>query len=140
MPEPEVWELLKRARTVAEVRKASQKIGAWMSLHGVSRWLPWLPTVPAVEFCDALNVYAENVLIGKRMSSYAKTNRSKSDDKRVVFLAKVLAGARYGLVPITAIKRLSHWHLSSDTAERTLKDFISRSQQTFAESNKGPRS
>lgn len=139
MPEPEVWELLKRARTVAEIHKASQKIRAWMSLQfaeGIGRSLPGDPTL---EYCEALNRYAENILIGKRMSSYAKTDRSKSDDKRVVFMAKVLAGARYGLVPITAIKRLSHWHLPGDTAERMLKDFVNRSKQAFAESKKGLR-
>jgi hypothetical protein len=93
----------------------------------------WLPVDPPLEFADALDLYAEELLGGKRLPSYAKTDRPSSDDKRVVFLSKVLAGARLDLAPITAVKRLSNWHLSRDWAEKSLKEYVEWSRKQFEE-------
>jgi len=136
MPAPEVWELLKRARTEDEIRKASREMRRWMTTEygpGVGRWLPGSPQV---EFADALELYSKQLLLGKRLPSYAKTNRPKSDDKRVVFLSRVLAGARFGLAPITAAKRLSRWHWPNDWAEKSRKEFQEWSKSEFAKSGK----
>jgi hypothetical protein len=131
MPAPEIWEQLKRARSVGEVRKASRGIRKWMDAQfgPVGRWLPGDP----LEFPDALNLYAEKVLIGKRLPSYAKTARPSSDDKRVELLSKILAGARAGLAPITAAKRLSHWHWPRDWAEKSLREHVEWSNKDFTE-------
>jgi len=133
MPEPEVWALLKRAGTASEIRVASRGIRDWMTKQFGANVLRWLPGDPPLEFTDALDLYAEALLIGKRLPSYAKTDRPKSDDKRVVFLSKVLAGARYDLAPITAVKRLSHWNFPKDWAEKTLREFVEWSRKEFAE-------
>jgi len=133
MPASEIWDLLKRARSVAEIRNASRRIRKWMTRQfgpGLGRWLPG---APAVEFADALDLYADQVLSGKRLPSYAKTDRPSSDDRRVVFLSKVLAGAKLGLAPITAVKRLSHWDLPRDWAEKPLREFIDWSQKESSE-------
>jgi len=137
MPAPEIWKLLKQARSVEDIRKASRGIQKWMTKQfgpGVGRWLPGSPPV---EFTNALNLYAEKLLSGKRLPSYAKTDRPSSDDKRVEFLSKVLAGARFGLAPITATKRLSHWHWPRDWAEKSLGEYVDWSEQKFAEGGKG---
>jgi hypothetical protein len=86
---------------------------------------------------DALELHGKQVLIGKSLPSYAKTDRKRSDDKRVVFLSKILAGARFGLAPVTAAKRLSHWNWPRDWAERTAKEFQEWSNAEFAKSGKG---
>jgi hypothetical protein len=93
----------------------------------------WLPGSPALEFPDALDLYAEQFLKGKNLPCYAKTDRPRSDDKRVEFLSKVLAGARFGLAPITAAKRLSHWHFPSDWAEKALDEHVEWSEKQFGD-------
>lgn len=136
MPAPEIWELLKGARTTEHIRKASREMSRWMATEygpGVGRWLPGSPPL---ELPDALELYSGQLLLGKRLPSYAKTKRPKSDDKRVVFLSKVLAGARFGLAPITATKRLSHWDWPKDWDERKMKEFLDLSKAEFAKSKK----
>jgi hypothetical protein len=132
MPAPELWARIPQAISVGEVRNASREIRKWMDKQfgTVGRWLPGSPPV---EFCDALDTYAEQVLVGKRLPSYAKTDRPSSDDKRVQLLAKVLAGARYGLAPMTAAKRLSGWHWPRDWAEKTQREYMEWSKKQFAD-------
>jgi len=92
----------------------------------------YLPGHPAVELAAVLDAHADTLLIGKKLPSYAKTNRPSSDDKRIEFLSKVLAGARLGLAPITAAKRLSHWHWPRNWAEKPLKEYIEWSKDEFS--------
>jgi hypothetical protein len=141
MPAPDLWVRIRQASSVEEVRKASREIRKWMDKQfgPVGRWLPGSPPL---EFCDALDAYAEQVLLAKRLPSYAKTNRPSSDDKRIQLLAKTLAGARYGIAPMTAAKRLSHWHLPRDWAEKALHEYMEWSKKQFRdhdmkEANKG---
>ena len=117
MPELEIWLLLKRARSIGELYKLSSRIRRWMNKEFgvVGRWLPG---DPPLEFPDALDLYGEQLISSRRLPSYARTNRPSSDDKRIVFCSKVLAGARFGLAPITAVKRLSHWNYPKDWAEK----------------------
>lgn len=133
MPSPEIWLQLKAARSIGEIRKASRKMRNWMTREFGPQVGRWLPGAPPVEFADALDLYAEKLLTGKHLPAYAKTDRPSSDDKRVLFISKVLAGARLGLAPITAVKRLSHWHFPRDWAEKSLKEYIDWSQKEFAE-------
>ena len=133
MPGSEIWSRLKLARSVGEIREASRRMRDWMTREYGPRVGRWLPGNPPLEFADALDLYAEKLLGGIRLPSYARTDRPSSDDKRVVFLSKVLAGARVGLAPITAVKRLSHWDFSRDWAEKPLKEFIDWSEKEFAE-------
>lgn len=135
MPAPELWVRIRQASSVGEVRKASREIRKWMDeqFGPVGRWLPGSPPV---EFPDALDLYTEQLLRGKRLPSYAKTDRPSSDDKRVEFVSKVLAGARFGLAPITAAKRLSHWHFPRDWAEKALNDHVEWSKKQFEDHEK----
>jgi hypothetical protein len=116
-PKPEVWEALKEARTSRQVKEAARRIGELRSAFVSStRW--------AQKPDDALYCFAKGFLDAKDLPNYPKTDRPKSDDKRVQFLAKVMAGLTLGLAPITAAKRLSHWHWSKDWAERPRREFV----------------
>jgi hypothetical protein len=124
MPKPAVWEELKRANTVPHVKGAAREIGELRSLFVSS-------TVWAQNPAGALRHYAEGILAAKRLPHYPKTNRPRSDDKRVEFMAKTMAGLTLGLTAITAIKRLSHWRWPKDWSERSLKEFVERGKARF---------
>jgi hypothetical protein len=124
MPKPAVWEQLKRARTVAQIKNVGRGMGGLHSLFVSST--DWAQN-PA----GAFRHYAEEILAAKRLPNYPKTNRPRSDDKRVEFMAKTMAGLTLGLAAITALKRLSHWRWPKDSSERSLKEFIERSKGRF---------
>jgi hypothetical protein len=102
LPKPAIWEQLKRARTVPQIKGAARGIGKLQSAFVSST--PWGQN-PA----GAFRHYAEGILAAKRLPNYPKTNRPRSDDKRIEFMAKTMAGLTLGLAAITALKRLSHW-------------------------------
>ena len=58
----------------------------------------------------------------KRFPHYPKNPRPSSDDKRLIFFAKVLAGLEHGLAPLSATKRLSHWDFSKESLEKILTE------------------
>lgn len=124
MPKPAVWEQLREARTVSQIKAAARGIGKLQSCFVSST--PWAQN-PA----GAFRHYAEGILLAKRLPNYPRTRRPRSDDKRVEFLAKTMAGLTLGLAPITALKRLSHWRWPKDMAERGLKEFVERSKKQF---------
>jgi hypothetical protein len=136
MPAPALWELLKRAGSATDVRRASKGIRRWETneLRGVGIYLPG---TPPLRFSDALDQYAESLLMGKELPTFAKTDRPTSDDKRIELISKVLAGARLGLAPITVAKRLSHWRFGRDWAEKPLREFVDCSKQEFATRSNG---
>ena len=125
IPKPEVWEKLTRAHTVSKIEQAVTGIGELKDAYVSST--PW-----ALNPGGAISHFAKEILVAKRLAHYPKTRREKSDDKRVVFLAKVMAGLVHGLAPITAVKRLSHWDLPRDWAEKNL------AQLTQASYDHGP--
>jgi hypothetical protein len=115
-PKPQVWVRLKKARTVGQIKAAARGIGRLGSAFTS-------PEVPGHEYwglnpAGALCEHARGILVAKQLPHYPKTDRPSSDDKRVEFLAKVMAGLTLGLAPITAVKRLSHWHWPKDWAEK----------------------
>lgn len=107
-PAPKIWEQLKRADSVNEIQKVARSIRTWASQYrSRTDWATRLP--------DALTSNADKVLSAKRLPNYPKapeTKRPRSDDKRIEFFSKVLAGVMLDIAPITAAKRLSHWHSS----------------------------
>jgi len=124
MPKPAIWEQLKKARTVPQIKGVARGIGRLQACFVSST--PWAQN-PAGAFRHC----AEGILAAKRLPNYPRTNRPRSDDKRVEFLAKTMAGLTLGLAPITALKRLSHWRWPKDAAERSLKEYVERSKGRF---------
>ena len=124
MPKPAIWEQVKRADTVSQIRGAVRGMGE-LQVHFASS------TAWAQNPAGAFRHYAEGILAAKQLPHYPKTNRPRSDDKRVEFLAKTMAGLTLGIAAITAVKRLSHWHWPKDWAERSLKEFVQQSKARF---------
>jgi hypothetical protein len=122
MPKPEVWEKLKKARSVEQVRHAVRAIGGLREAFtsSLEQW--------AQKPDKALSQYAREILVAKCLPHYPRTGRERSEDKRIVFLAKVMAGATVGLAPITAVKRLSHWSWPKDWAEKRIREMARRSK------------
>jgi hypothetical protein len=56
-----------------------------------------------------IRTHAHDLLSAKWMPNYPRTERTRSDDKRILFYAKILAGLSLGIAPATAVKRLAHW-------------------------------
>jgi len=116
-PPARVWQQLKNSLLPAEISRACPKITSWLKRDGGAarmRLSGLLPTLNPEEFVRALSQHAGQLLIGKRLPAYAKEDWPTSDDKRIVHLARVLAGAELGLAPITAAKRLSYSRWPSD--------------------------
>ncbi|HEX2715938.1 MAG TPA: hypothetical protein VHM88_27460 [Candidatus Acidoferrales bacterium] len=119
-PRREHWERLKKARSVAGVRRIGRELHELRALSA-PQW--------AAIYC-----HAEDFLRAKKLHNYpGDRKRPKSDDKRIHFLAKVLSGfmqgrstrrrirlkiddrwktirfyCQEGIAPTTATKRLSH--------------------------------
>ena len=89
---PEIWKRLIKARTVAAVQEVARRIRRQQS---------WV-------LASILYSHAEGFLRAKRLHNYPESNRPGSDDKRIQFFAKVLAGLKLGIAPATATKRLAH--------------------------------
>lgn len=124
MPKAEVWQQLEKARTLPQVKHAAEKIGELGQVFAsTTSW--------AQNPGGALTEYAGEVLKAKRLPHYPRTSRQRSEDKRIIFWAKVMAGATLGLAPITAVKRLAHWHFPKDWAESTLEDSKEKSGEGY---------
>jgi len=123
-PKPEIWEQLKKARSLLQIETAAHSIGELESAFASS-------TTWAQNPAGALSHFAEGILEAKKLPHYPRKNRPRSDDKRIVFLAKVMAGLTLGLRPITAVKRLSGWQWPKDWAEKSLREFVEREERKF---------
>lgn len=93
---PELWNQLKRARTVSEVEEATDHIAKMIP---TAHW-------------RALRSHAREFLSAKKLHHYPKSRRRpSSDDKRLQFIAKVWSGFMQDISPATATKRLSRLRL-----------------------------
>lgn len=103
---PAAWEQLKRAQTEEEIRRAARSIRHWAQQVERSDW--------RTEFPGVISDHAKNLLCAKKGWNYPRKRRPKSDDKRVLFFAKVLAGFMFGLSPGYATKKLAYWDWSKE--------------------------
>ena len=94
-PKPEMWERLKKACSVADVRQFARDLHKRYRMISVPQW-------------RALRSRAQDLLRATQLPNYPKSDRQQSDDKRIQFWAKVLAGLMLGIAPATATKRLAH--------------------------------
>jgi hypothetical protein len=101
-PQPQLWQRLKRPRSVKEVRQTGNDIYDWVEavVPGVSRMPQFRSTL-----CD----HPEELLRARKLWNYPRTDRPTSDDKRLEFFAETLAGLMLGVAPATATKKLSRW-------------------------------
>jgi hypothetical protein len=118
MSDSKSWNDLKRARSTQDIRRVAQSARRWvLRFPSGVRWADKFPRNLLFQLPRALNVHAADLIKAKRMPHYPRTDRPSSDDKRVEFFAKVLAGLTLGIAPATATKRLAHWHCSNPKGE-----------------------
>lgn len=93
LPRPELWQRLKRASSCADIRLVAR---ALRRSHPVF-------------LSKVLHSHAGDLLKAKQLPNYPRSERPHSDEKRIWFFAKVLAGLEHGIAPVTATKRLAHF-------------------------------
>lgn len=107
------------------------------ALDSFERWLKDTPSINlwcGRPFPRNLSRYSDGLLDAKSLHNYPKAEkRPTSDDKRVLFFAKVLAGLRFGLTASYSTKKLSGWTFSKDTAVNPYKKFVQQVQQRGAQ-------
>jgi hypothetical protein len=96
---PGIWKRLRTARSAADVRDLARRL-----THPLLR--------------SILHSHAEDFLRAKRLPHFPKSNRPRSDTKRIEFFAKVLAGLNLGIAPATATKLLAHYLLTTGDVTR----------------------
>lgn len=109
-PAPELWKELKDARSEREIREVADAIGEWDREQGLGYTpRPHFSQRAEYDFVEVLRSQARTILKAKRLPEYPKSDRETSDDKRIWFFAKSLAGLKLDRSPLYALKRLSHW-------------------------------
>jgi len=116
LPSPGVWEQLKRAGSLAEMRRALRFLEKYLKMN----WSGWFGR----ECPHRLDRHVDALLAAKRLFNYPRSKRTRSDDKRIVFFARVLAGLELGRSPLYAIKRLSYWRPLKDLTTKPLQEFV----------------
>jgi hypothetical protein len=111
---PEIWKRLSGSRSAVDIREISRRIRQQDPL-----------------LASTLYSYAEGLLEAKLLHNYPKSKRPSSDDKRIDFFAKVLAGLRLGIAPATATKRLSHIPLRGNDAWSWVQQYSASSSRTL---------
>jgi hypothetical protein len=108
--EPQLWKALKRARSAAEVRRICRQSKYWLKweFKGEINGRRWYCRVPSA--CPkALYDYAEEFCRAKQSERYPRSDdRPSSDDKRIEYLARVMAGLSLvrPIAPATAVDLL----------------------------------
>lgn len=86
-----IWEALKRAKNAAEVRRAFSRSKHWLT----DEWKQTFPNGGFVSFPSltaTLYDHADKFCKAKLDSRYPRGHTPRSDDKRIEYLARVLAG------------------------------------------------
>jgi hypothetical protein len=91
--ESQIWRALVAARRVADVRKACRDSQRWLNPEWGGR-----------PYVQDLTDHAEKFLRAKQDVYYPR--RDSSDEKRVIFFARAMAGITLGISPSTSVDRL----------------------------------
>jgi hypothetical protein len=95
-PRRDLWEALKHADSVAEMRDVTKHIARWMRCCAHPRWR------------RELQSHAVDLFRAKKMLwNYPRSDRPSSDNRRAEFFGKALAGLILGVSPATAARQLS---------------------------------
>lgn len=99
---PAIWQQLKNAHSIGQMRRALRRMRAWAKPHPELRHL---------------YPHARDLLKVRRLHNYPKNERASSDNKRIELFAKALAGLEFGLAPATARHRLRGYRFLREPAE-----------------------
>ena len=107
----DLWEGLCSSDSERDIIRIAAEIRRW-----VKDQRPRL--VGADLFPDLLILYRKQIIQARRLRNYPRTDRSGSDDKRVEFFAKILAGLQVGLTAITAFQFQYRDHFPKEEPSR----------------------
>lgn len=97
----ELWNVLLTAEGESDLKEVANRI---------ARWIPPIPGHR--DFRNVLKKCSVELGAAKHVWFYPRDlARPSSDDKRIEFFAKTLAGLMLGVAPATAAKKLSQWKL-----------------------------
>jgi hypothetical protein len=99
-PSPVIWKRLKKAASKEQAVRALLALQLWKRRE--------LPHLGSDDLLRQLQSDPSIFVRAKRLPHYPKRSQS-NDDKRIIFVARILAGLQLGLAPLTATKRLSNW-------------------------------
>lgn len=132
-PSLELWERFRDARTVSEHRRAVSRLEKWWrGRYGTCEGS--LMPVPSFGESvrtskDEFRLLASRALFeAKGLWLYPRTDRPKSDDKRIEFLAKAAAGLLHGIAPATALRKLTGVQFPKHFMEKQRREFVQRVQ------------
>ncbi len=121
LPAPNVWNKLKKCRSRTEMRLGLRLLERYLA-QNFGMW-------SGREYPRALERYAPELFVARKLAAYpGSKERPSSDDKRVVFIAKVFAGARFGLTASYATKKLSRLNFSKYSADKPYREFVKNVQ------------
>ena len=123
---PQIWERLKDARTVPQIGSVARDLKRWADRTPKSYYVmdgqrhedARVPILPI--HLRVFHAHAKKILAAKKLWTYPRTNRPKSDNKRIDFFGKSLAGLMFGLAPATAQRRLTGWRWPQQAFERSM--------------------
>lgn len=107
--EPRLWEALKRTSSAAEVRRICRRSARWLKWEwsGEINGRRWYQAAPSA--CPkALYDHAEEFCQAKQDDRCPASNRASSDDRRIEYYARVMAGLSLSkpIAPATAVDLL----------------------------------
>lgn len=104
LPVPEkkdLWSALLKVERESDLKEVAE---------GIARWIPPIPGHR--DFRNVLKKCGVELGSAKDLWFYPRdSDRPSSDNKRIDFFAKTLAGLMQGVAPATAAKKLSQWKL-----------------------------
>jgi len=100
--QPKLWSGLKEAHSAKALLRIGEVIYQWLADAQ-----PGIAETP--EYRTTLCERSEEILSVRGLWNYPRTNRPKSDDKRIEFYAEAFAGLSSGVSPATATKKLARW-------------------------------
>lgn len=129
-PSPGLWRRFRDARTATEHASAVSSLEEWWkALYGTGEGslFPVLSSSTTTSK-DEFGLLASRALFNaKKLWLYPRTDRPKSDDKRIEFFAKGAAGLRLGIAPATALRKLARFRFAKNIAgEQQRHEFVER--------------
>ena len=123
-PEPELWEQIKTAASIAQMRSVLRSLEGYV----VRNWVAW----PQKQYPRRLERHGPALFRARRLFNYPRSGRKRSDDKRVVFFSKVIAGLELNRSPLYALKKLSKWRPIKEQQTNPFNEFAAHFPQKGA--------
>lgn len=101
---PDLWQQLKIAKSTEKMQRTLSEIYGWLSTH-------WPSVQNDPRYCRVLCESAPKLQQAKKLWNYPSKKRPSSDEKRIEFLAKALAGLTLERLPATATTKLCRWRI-----------------------------